>query len=717
MKKLKVYLENCYGINRLEYEFDFSEKRVYSIYASNGTMKSSFARVFEDIVAGQKSKDLIHTDKKSVRKITQDGEDINPQSVYVIKPYNDFHYEKAASLLLNKELREQYALAHKKIEEKKEDLLDQLKEPFGMRNTKDIEDTISTTFASKLGEFFFAMKTAEPLVQDKPLGFADIIYSDVFSKRTEEFLSASDVQKNISDYMEKYESLIDSSKYFTKRVFNDYNAETIAKQLGVNGFFAAKHHVVLRDKRHENGQEEIKTLEALTEAIEREKKEIWENPDLISKFDKFTDKMTKHADLRKFREYLSDNPKIIPELLHKEYFKKVLLASYFQSKKDKYSSFMEAYREQAAAIAKIEKKAQEEAPKWKRVIDTYNQRFSMVPVQVHIENQSEVALGLSGPKVGFLFQGKVISLDILMDTLSTGEKKAMYILDIIFEVEDKISSEQETVFIIDDIADSFDYTNKYAILEYLRDISDHSLFCQIILTHNFDFHRTVSGRLGVVRNNRKNVVKTDTEILISEEKYQNNPFSDWINNWANDNAKLIASIPFVRNIAKFQGYTEIFNNLTRYLHIKEDSQNLTIGNLVKSFKQVLHGVKRWPDSNSTKVLDLICTTADDICNPSGAQIQLEHKVALSIAIRLRAEKFIIGEIGEKFFNKDQTYSLIAEYKKAYKESPNMLILVRVNLMTPENIHLNSFMYEPLLDMDAHHLIRLYEDVCNMKEDK
>ena len=31
-------------------------------------------------------------------------------------------------------------------------------------------------------------------------------------------------------------------------------------------------------------------------------------------------------------------------------------------------------------------------------------------------------------------------------------------------------------------------------------------------------------------------------------------------------------------------------------------------------------------------------------------------------------------------------------------------------MTPENIHLNSFMYEPILDMAPEHLKRLYADV-------
>ncbi len=38
------------------------------------------------------------------------------------------------------------------------------------------------------------------------------------------------------------------------------------------------------------------------------------------------------------------------------------------------------------------------------------------------------------------------------------------------------------------------------------------------------------------------------------------------------------------------------------------------------------------------------------------------------------------------------------------------LLEQVNLMTPENIHINSFMYEPILDMSNHHLKNLYCDV-------
>lgn len=34
-------------------------------------------------------------------------------------------------------------------------------------------------------------------------------------------------------------------------------------------------------------------------------------------------------------------------------------------------------------------------------------------------------------------------------------------------------------------------------------------------------------------------------------------------------------------------------------------------------------------------------------------------------------------------------------------------------MTPENIHFNSFMYEPILDMSDEHLRRLYIQLAEM----
>ena len=50
-------------------------------------------------------------------------------------------------------------------------------------------------------------------------------------------------------------------------------------------------------------------------------------------------------------------------------------------------------------------------------------------------------------------------------------------------------------------------------------------------------------------------------------------------------------------------------------------------------------------------------------------------------------------------SRHQTFELIKKFKEVFpSEEKSINLLERVNLMTPENIHLNSFMYEPILDM-------------------
>ena len=36
MKRVKINFENCYGIKKLEYCFDFQKEKSYLLYASNG---------------------------------------------------------------------------------------------------------------------------------------------------------------------------------------------------------------------------------------------------------------------------------------------------------------------------------------------------------------------------------------------------------------------------------------------------------------------------------------------------------------------------------------------------------------------------------------------------------------------------------------------------------------------------------------------------------
>ncbi len=68
-------------------------------------------------------------------------------------------------------------------------------------------------------------------------------------------------------------------------------------------------------------------------------------------------------------------------------------------------------------------------------------------------------------------------------------------------------------------------------------------------------------------------------------------------------------------------------------------------------------------------------------------------------------------------SKNQTRELFRRYKKDF-ESDNykeiIKILESVNIITSENIHVNSFMYEPILDMSLDELKELYDKVCSLE---
>lgn len=109
MNKLSIKLEYCYGIKKLEKEFIF-RNRTFAIYAPNGSMKTSFAKVFKDLIKGEETKDLIYPERKTIREIKDEsGIELTKEEVFVIEPYNEnYSSDKESTLVVEKELKEQY---------------------------------------------------------------------------------------------------------------------------------------------------------------------------------------------------------------------------------------------------------------------------------------------------------------------------------------------------------------------------------------------------------------------------------------------------------------------------------------------------------------------------------------------------------------------------------------------------------------------------------
>ena len=104
---------------------------------------------------------------------------------------------------------------------------------------------------------------------------------------------------------------------------------------------------------------------------------------------------------------------------------------------------------------------------WERVVDVFKKRFH-APFKVDIQNPRRVMLNDEPARLTFTYirgtETREKTKEELMACLSVGEKRALYLLQVLFDLErikdiaDKTGRKQ--LVIADDIADSFDYSNK-----------------------------------------------------------------------------------------------------------------------------------------------------------------------------------------------------------------------------------------------------------------
>jgi hypothetical protein len=215
--------------------------------------------------------------------------------------------------------------------------------------------------------------------------------------------------------------------------------------------------------------------------------------------------------------------------------------------------------------------------------------------------------------------------------------------------------------------------------------------------------------------------RTDSEVTLAQAWGINNPFvKDWKAGFFTDGKKRVASIPFMRNLIEYTiGETDTdYATLTSLLHWKADSAGIDQSRLDAIYVTLFGIVGSFPGDGKTSVVDFIQQEAQ-ACLTAAGGVNFEHKIVLSIAIRLTAEKFMANKIADPAFidaiSENQTQKLLKRFKEIFpNENDAIRTLQTVVLMTPENIHLNAFMYEPILDMSDDHLKKLYSEVRNLK---
>ena len=733
MNKLNIELTNCFGIDSLNHEFDFGKGNTFSIYARNVLMKTSFAKTFQLIQQGKKENisDAIFGEPGSA--IVQiDGQDIEKKQVFVVKSYESSYESDISSLLIKGDIQTQL----KDVFKVRTKLLKALEKDSGLKIKRtslgktvyELEPTIVKDF--DFNEKDILSNLMELASYEPEIECSDIPYSVIFDDTVLKKIKDTKFQEGIRDFITSSDEIYSSFEYLEKGNLTLPKLKDLKKSLVKDAFFVKQNKVIL------SGQDAITNSEALEQHISNIETKIQQTPAY-----KAIENLLNDSKGIVLKDIIETNPEIIGFLaLDKlQTLKKCLWGSYIRHNSILFEELCDKYNDFSEAIDALEI---DDTP-WKKALDIFNQRFT-VPFMMNVVNLKGAIIGESVPQVEFSFKKgdtvKTIDRSKLekLDTLSQGEKRALYLLNIIFDIEQIKNTGEETLLVIDDIADSFDYKNKYAIIEYLYELAQVSNIYMLILTHNFDFYRTVASRLSVNRSNRLIADYSNDVLKLEVEYYQYKPFKNWKNNPKEKD--IFALLPFVRNLIEYGvdqniSHTgEDFLFLTSLLHEKQDSRRITFGDIEPLYKHYA-GVTQFDASVGTDVVVLskLYSVCDDITT---SDTKLENKIVLSIGIRHKAEEYIIQQIhnytGQLSWRKNkqnyrgtnvefmnfvqnngnQTRELFNGYKQ-FGDADKIKILNEVNIMTPEHIHVNSFMYEPILDMDIVELHRLYHTIKNL----
>lgn len=730
MNKLKLELENCYWIKKLYHELDFSSCKTFVIYAPNGVMKTSFTKTLKDIANEKTPRDQIDETLTPVYNFLVDstGDKIKPEEICVIESYSAKALDSEKNiltLLADETTKQEYLAIFKEIEDLKKTILAALKKISGSSNYEpEILETFSDLKKKNIFEIFEAIlpdiKASSNIVNFK--------YGDVFDKsgKVKNFLTGNFAL--LDQYIKKYDDLISKSDFFAKdsdHIFGTTEAKILDKSLEWDEYFVAWHKLVLK------AYGDVSNKNRLSEIIDEEVAKIFDDPDLKKTFDKIDKWLDANKELQAFKKVIEKDNSILLKLADYESFRKEVWLSFLKQIETGIESMVELYNLKKADLEKIIQKAKDNQSQWESAIEEFNNRFVNNPVTLQIKNKADAVLNEEMPAVTFLFQGKEIERNNLIENiLSQWEKRAFYILNVIFEIKSRQLHNKKTLFVIDDIADSFDYKNKYAIVEYLNDLTKESNFYSIILTHNFDFFRTLQSR--ILQDNKWNysfiAEKYTDEIKLIPAGSRNvtDPFSNWKSSMNNNEKHLIACIPFIRNLIDFKdGKNDNYKLLTHVLHRKtqdgtiKSTWDIAIIDLQLPFSSVLSSVAFAFTDWNKKIIDIIEEQISAIKSPTNTDtIVLEDKIIISIWIRLKAEEYMWSKVSDKtVISGCQTGNLFERYKAEFihdqSHEDTIKILESVNIMTPENIHLNSFMYEPILDMGIDELKSLHDKVCSL----
>ncbi len=532
MNILEIQLQNCFGIGKLDHKFDFAQLNTNSflIYAPNGTMKTSFAKTLDLIAKNDTNSmpsDRVYGNRTTTHNILGDGNPIVVESILVVNA-EDSNYDtstKISSFIASKDLKKKYDEIYTELEGKKTEYIKKLKQ---VSQSTDCETEFINAYSqSPQDTFFELLSNISKSLLTKPDTY-NFRYNDIFDKKgnVKKFLDKS--QSILSQYITSYNELLTKSKFFKSsgNSFGTFQANELLRSTEDNSYFEAGHKFTLSDNA------EIKSAEELKKLLQKEITSIVNDEKLKKSFDQVDKSIGANTELRSFKNAIEKDNLLLVELDKYEEFRKKVWLNYISLLAKETEELAKFYEGKKGEIEKIIKEAKNEFAIWEEIIKTFNERF-YVPFEIKLVNQEDVVLKEETANLEFDYKDPnetPVRKDksSLLSILSKGEQRAFYILQLLFDVESRKQLSQQTILVLDDIADSFDYKNKYAIIEYIKELHNNPIFRLLILTHNFDFYRTVASRLSLNWKAAFMATKKDSrEVTLIEGRYRKDVFSNF----------------------------------------------------------------------------------------------------------------------------------------------------------------------------------------------
>lgn len=700
-------VENAFGIKSLHLNLE-NDKKMYQelIYSKNGSFKTSFSNTLYNLSNGTLENVFDRlTDEKAILDISilENGKEIkNFDNRFVV--FSREIYEQHSKLLSDYSSELETLTIDKKNSEYINELLteetieiklqiDNYLKGAGL-NFEILLDMFSNLEDGYLDRIIQLLNT---IINHEAQDISEINIKKIYQKAYD-IVDQSEFQSKISNYIQVLENKI-NAQLFDKN-FNENNCLQFINNVDKAKYLSEtkSRGLFLKDKVYYD-------IDEVKKIFEEEIKKISKDPEIIEQSKEITKLMGTAKESEFLKESIQKNPLLVKQL---SAGRKNILLSYLKSSSIDYNYWLEVVKKAKKELNNVLKIAQDKQTNFERAIEIYKNRFHPI-FDIKIVNKAESMLGIKTPTITF-YHNRYCEIPVsetkLSQILSSGEKTTLNILKFIVEYEN--CKKYHPFIILDDIVETFDYSNRYAFMEYINDLVNLDV-PTIVMTHNFEFYRTVSKRIPKLR---KSVASANSNGVVDIQT--NNRINKNMENVlkCSNIYDFFCAIPYLREIKTI--LLEDTKTLDSCLHYKENTSKLQIKDILLQFPS--NAIKSLKIDENDIYMEKLFEIADNL---SGFDdFDIVKKTILSLSCRLLIERKIIANNFNLLtnINTNQTAQLLDLYGE--KLFPNVKkYLEAVQLSTPEFIHANAFMYEPLIDINGKYLFELYNQIKKIPDEK